>query len=195
MSETRLIVGLGNPGSGYEWTRHNLGFLVVRELARRHHLRFRRHSSFRGLVARGDLGEAEGVLLLPSTFMNRSGTAVKRLIKANDIAPENVLVVCDDFHLDLGMMRVRGQGSDGGHNGLASVIEHLGTSRVARLRVGIGAPPGRQDPAEFVLEEFDSREKQSLDGLVARAADCCQDWIEKDLAYVMTQFNKRKGNG
>ena len=195
MSERKLIVGLGNPGEKYEKTRHNVGFLVVTELARRHGVKFSRNTSCQGWTAQTKQGEQVYDILLPLTYMNHSGLAVKRLAEARTIAPADILVVCDDFNLDFGFLRLRQNGSDGGHNGLSSIIAELGTRDFPRLRVGIGTPPAGQDAADYVLKEFLARESKSLAPVLAEAADCCDAWLIQDINQVMSQFNRRKENG
>ncbi|MBI5416165.1 MAG: aminoacyl-tRNA hydrolase, partial [Candidatus Omnitrophica bacterium] len=125
--QARLIVGLGNPGGDYEYTRHNLGFLVVRHLAQKNGLDFRRSSFANGLMAQDKKGSAALHCFLPMTYMNNSGSAVKQAVAKMGFDFAHLLIVCDDFSLGFGQIRLRGKGSDGGHNGLASVIEHLGT--------------------------------------------------------------------
>ncbi|HBO97295.1 MAG TPA: aminoacyl-tRNA hydrolase, partial [Candidatus Omnitrophica bacterium] len=140
MSQARLIVGLGNPGRDYEYTRHNLGFLVVEHLAQKNNLRFRKSSFTNGLTAEGKVAGNDLCCLLPSTYMNNSGAAVKQAVLNKGLDQTDILIVCDDFHLDFGEIRIRSKGGDGGHNGLTSAIEHLGTQAFARVRLGIGSP-------------------------------------------------------
>ena len=130
MSESRLIVGLGNPGGDYEYTRHNLGFLVVRRLAERFKLKLAPSSLTNGATAEGMFEDKAICLLMPLTFMNNSGVAVRQVMTKKNVLPENMLVVCDDFHLDFEQIRLRAKGSDGGHNGLSSIIQHLGTDQL-----------------------------------------------------------------
>ena len=165
----RLIIGLGNPGTKYTYTRHNIGFLTIQHFARQKRLKFSSDPVCRGLSAEG-------------------------ILEDHEITLQDVLVVCDDFNLDFGQLRIRRQGTDGGHNGLASIIEHLGSEEFGRLRIGIGAPPEKQDPADFVLEEFDKKEKKYIESMVDEAACCCAAWVTQDMEKVMSQFNKRKEN-
>ena len=148
MSLAKLVVGLGNSGPGYEWTRHNLGFMVVTYLAASGHMSFRRSRHCRGLMAKGEMAHKRCGLLKPLTFMNNSGQAVKDILDLEDLALENVLVVCDDYHLAFGEIRLRLKGSAGGHQGLISIIQEVGADAFSRLRVGIGAPRPGQDPAD-----------------------------------------------
>ncbi|MBI5415342.1 MAG: aminoacyl-tRNA hydrolase [Candidatus Omnitrophica bacterium] len=193
MSETRLIVGLGNPGGDYEYTRHNLGFIVVRRLAQKNGLDFRRSSFANGLMAQDKKKGAALHCFLPMTYMNNSGLAVKQAVARLDLDIDHILIVCDDFNLGFGRMRLRSKGSDGGHNGLASVIEHLGTRDIARLRLGIGAPrpAGGQQTVDYVLGEFMKEEKANLEQFVDQAAGCCELWLKEGTHKAMEQFNGR----
>ena len=189
--QARLIVGLGNPGEDYEDTRHNLGFLVVRRLAQRNDLVFRRSSLTNGLMAQGKKEAGALHCFLPMTYMNNSGSAVEQAVAKLGLDPDHLLIVCDDFNLDFGQMRLRGKGSDGGHNGLASVIEHLGTQDIARLRLGIGAPGSAhgRETVDYVLGKFSKEETKNLDEFIDRATDCCEAWFKEDIHRAMDQFN------
>ena len=188
----RLIVGLGNPGKDYEYTRHNLGFLVVQRLAEKLKLKFSLSSLTKGMVAEGIVKEDNICLLAPLTYMNNSGIAIKHLVSKKDLSPEDILVVCDDFHLDFQQIRVRAKGSDGGHNGLSSVIQHLGTEQFARLRMGIGYPPGKKDTVDYVLEEFKKAERSCLDSFIDEAVSCCFLWLQEGINAAMDQHNGKK---
>ncbi|MBI5149393.1 MAG: aminoacyl-tRNA hydrolase [Candidatus Omnitrophica bacterium] len=197
--QARLIVGLGNPGGDYEYTRHNLGFLVVDRLARKNGLDFRKSSFANGLMAQ-DRKETEALhCFLPTTYMNNSGLAVKQAVAKLGLDIAHLLIVCDDLNLGFGQVRLRGKGSDGGHNGLASVFEHLGTRNIARLRLGIGAPRPAHDrvprlahdrgTVDYVLGEFTKEEKSRLDEFIDRATDCCEVWLKEGIRKAMDQFN------
>jgi len=188
----KLIVGLGNPGQGYETTRHNLGFLVVDALADESRWKWRRSRLCGGWVAEGTVGAETCLLLKPATFMNHSGSAVRACVQKKGIARKNLLVVCDDFHLDFGRMRIRATGSDGGHNGLSSIIDALTTKDFGRLRIGIGPVPAAVDAADFVLAPFKAGERKKLTRLVAQAASCCEAWITDNMSQVMNMFNKKE---
>ncbi len=195
MLQTKLIAGLGNPGTQYEWTRHNLGFLVVKRLAEEMGVSFSSSRSCKGLEAQARIGECKVIVLMPMTYMNLSGQAIAAASSYYKVEVAQSLIVCDDFSLDFGQLRVRLKGSDGGHNGLKSVIESWGTQDFTRMRLGVGNPPPRQDPADFVLSVFTPEERRQLDGFIAEAVDCCRAWImENDVEKVMSQFNKRKDN-
>ena len=195
MSELRIITGLGNPGLKYETTRHNLGFLVVRQLADNLKVNFQKSSLTSGWVAETTRKRQKICLLLPSTYMNNSGVAVRKLIVKKDVELKNFLVICDDFSLDFEQMRLRQKGSDGGHNGLYSIIDKLNENSFARLRLGIGSPPKGQDPADFVLEKFTNKEKQCLKNFIDEAAECCLVWLDNGINRAMELFNRRKENG
>lgn len=185
-SERAVVVGLGNPGVGYQETRHNLGFWVVERLQRRWTA-----SSWReecaALVARAEAVD----LVKPQTFMNRSGHAVRCLVEQHGYQAAKVLVVYDDIDLPLGTLRLRPGGSPGGHRGLASVIESLRTDQVPRLRLGI-APPGGEvalELSEFVLRGFDASERIVAERQVERAADACEAWLARGVESAMNAFN------
>ncbi|MCL4839254.1 MAG: aminoacyl-tRNA hydrolase [Thermoanaerobaculia bacterium] len=180
----RLLVGLGNPGPEYAGTRHNLGFRVVEEVARRRAL-----GSWSplcaALVARG------GDLLVarPQTFMNRSGFAVRCLVEREEVAPGAILVVFDDLALPLGRLRLRAGGGSGGHRGMASILEQLRSDEVPRLRLGIGPAPAEIDLAAWVLAPFGEAEREAVEAVVARGADACEAWLEEDLERVAARCN------
>jgi PTH1 family peptidyl-tRNA hydrolase len=184
-----LIVGLGNPGAQYEWTRHNCGFLVIDELARRcgRDLRVR---ECQALTAKARIGEVETLLVKPQTFMNLSGVAVKELFVRYGIEDTTqTLVISDDFALPFGKLRIRPQGSAGGHNGLKSVIAKLGTQQFPRLRLGIAPDHPLSDAAAFVLTEFPRKERKALAEMVERAADATEVILTKGIAEAMSRYN------
>ena len=181
----RLIVGLGNPGASYRYTRHNIGFMTAEALAQRLDIRFKRSFLLKGRLAqKGDI-----LLAKPQTFMNLSGQSVKRIVERFRVAASDVFVICDDLSLPFGTLRLRRKGSSGGHNGLSSVAESLGTQDFCRLRIGIGAPQGGVDPADFVLSDFTPKERGELSPVIARACDCAVAWTESDIEKVMAEFN------
>jgi len=191
----KVIVGLGNPGSEYEHTRHNLGFRVVQCLAQTLGSHFAPSRCCQGLEATGKISGLDAGMLLPTTFMNLSGKAVVRFLNHYAVSPADALVVYDDFHLPFGQIRMRRKGSAGGHNGLSSIIEELGIQDIPRLRLGIGEPKGKGDSVDFVLSPFDAQEQQELDFFISEAVECCRAWVSGEIEQVMSQFNKRKGNG
>jgi PTH1 family peptidyl-tRNA hydrolase len=184
----KLIVGLGNPGQQYEGTRHNVGFQVIERLVRETGAPAPR-AKFDGDVWESVLEGQKSLLLEPRTFMNRSGGSVRKAIDFYQIPPEDVLVVCDDFNLPLGQLRMRSSGSDGGQNGLADVIRCLGTQDVPRLRIGIGPVPDRWNPADFVLGKFNAAERPEIDLQVARAADAVRMWIAEGVTPTANRYN------
>ena len=192
MENRQLIVGLGNPGRDYELTRHNFGFLVVQKIAKDNHLKFSKSNIAEGLVAQGPIDGRDVYLLLPTTFVNNSGQAVKAFITKKDISLSDLLIICDDVNLDFGQLRLRAKGTDGGHNGLKSVIGHLHTKEFARLRLGVGSPERKEGMVDFVLSAFSSQEKKELDSIVSSSVDCCRMWLVEGVAKTMSHFNKRK---
>ena len=186
----RLVVGLGNPGPAYEGTRHNLGYQAVRRLGRELGLpRFRRGRH--GLV----VTTSDVTLLLPTTFMNLSGSAVAAVLRGRRVGPEGLIVVHDDLDLAAGRLRVRRGGSSGGHRGVTSIIEELGSDDFVRVKVGIGRPPEGVDPVEFVLRRPEPGEALALADAVARAADACLTVLREGLAAAMNSFNRNAESG
>lgn len=183
----KLIVGLGNPGPEYRGTRHNVGFAVVDELARRRGVE-RWREQFEALVASARIDDESVALAKPLTFMNLSGRAVRALAGFYKIAPADVLVITDDAALPLGRLRARREGSSGGHNGLRSVIEALGTQAFPRLRVGVGRGEGRE-LADHVLGRFEPDEQDRVSAAVLRAADCAETWLRDGIERAMNAFN------
>lgn len=181
-----LVVGLGNPGPRYAGNRHNVGFMVVDLLAKRIGARFGRHRKAVADVAEGRLGvgiEAPGLVLVkPLTYMNLSGGPVAGLSKFYKVPPEQIVIVHDELDIPFGQIRLKISGGEGGHNGLRSISPSLSTKDYVRVRFGIGRPPGRQDPADFVLNDFSGVERKELDFLVDRAADAVETVVVKGLA-------------
>ena len=184
----KLVVGLGNPGRKYEGTRHNVGFRVMAELARRHG-RSTPKAAFQGEVVEALLGEEKSLLLCPHTLMNRSGASVLAARDFYKVLPEDLLVVSDDLNLPLGKLRFRPSGSSGGQRGLEDVLHRLGTLDVPRLRIGIGSPPAGRDAADWVLGRFAKNETDEIDVAVVRAADAVESWAREGLAVSMNRFN------
>ena len=189
----KVIVGLGNPGSRYERTRHNLGFWVIDRLAERWAVPLTRHK-FNGKYGEGMAHGEKVVLVKPQTFMNRSGETVGPLVNYFQLDLENLLVVYDDMALASGMIRVRGQGSAGGHNGVANIIHHLGRTDFPRLRIGIGQPPPHLDSADYVLQGIGGPELIILEEAALSGADAVELWIKDGLNSVMNHFNRKQTN-
>jgi PTH1 family peptidyl-tRNA hydrolase len=184
----KFIVGLGNPGQKYADTRHNVGFRVLDELARRHGLTFE-SAPASALIAR--VRTEPGALLgKPLTFMNLSGGAIAELARYFRIDVPDLLVIADDVNLPLGRLRARARGSAGGNNGLASVIRSLGTQEFARLRIGIGRGDARRDLADHVLSRFDPDERPVIEAAIERAADAVEDFIRDGIESPMNKFNR-----
>ncbi len=189
-----LVVGLGNPGPTYAGHRHNVGFLVVEELARRTRAPFGKPKGIKAELAESRLGpsgvEAPRLGLVKSrTFMNETGGPVSRLLAYFKITPARLIVVHDELDLDPGQLRVKFGGGDNGHNGLRSIRGSLGTGDYFRVRVGVGRPPGRQDPADFLLSNFASRERDGLAVEVVRAADAVDSLVQVGLERTQSAFN------
>jgi len=187
----KLIVGLGNPGREYEMTRHNIGFLVLDELAVRNGLSFRKSWWFSAHIAKGGIGNEQVWLVKPQTFMNRSGQSVGSILRKRKGLPKDLLVVFDDVALEWGTLRVRAKGSAGGHNGVQSILDTLESGAFGRIRVGIGSKPDKVSLADHVLGPFSAEEQQEMAGVVGRAADAveaaCNDGVER----AMNIFNCR----
>ena len=188
----KLVVGLGNPGQKYEGTRHNVGFDLIDRLVQETGALAPR-SKFDGEVWECMLEGEKSLLLKPQTFMNRSGGSVRKAVDFYQIPATDLLVVCDDFNIALGQLRMRTGGSDGGQNGLADVIRVMGTQDVPRLRIGIGPVPERWNPADFVLGKLSGDERAEVGLQVARAADAVRMWASQGALAAMNRFNG-KGN-
>ena len=183
----KVVVGLGNPGRKYNNTRHNIGFEVLAEVARRWQAgkpRLKFEAEYAEVVAGGQ----KVLLLSPLTYMNASGKAVIGATNFFGVTSDDVLVVCDDFNLPLGKIRIRRQGSDGGHNGLASIVDEVGSNVFPRLRMGIGTT-GELDAADYVLSPFLSEEMPVVDEMVERSSQAVFDLIIHDLTWMMNHNN------
>jgi len=186
----KLIVGLGNPGRNYTESRHNAGFSVIKALSKDYKIPLKKDTF--SLSGKGKVEGEKLILALPLTFMNLSGIAVSALIKRYKIDLENLLVVCDDLDLGLGVIKIRPDGSSGGHRGLGSIIDSLGSQEFGRLRIGIGRPlEGNIDAASFVLSPFTKREKGKMKETIGEACDCCRVWAKKGITESMNIFNRR----
>ncbi|MEM8946397.1 MAG: aminoacyl-tRNA hydrolase [Planctomycetota bacterium] len=190
----KLIVGLGNPGGKYEGTRHNIGFDVVEHLARRHAADPGK-TKFEGQLQECLIGGQRVLLLRPHTFMNLSGRSVRHAVDFYKIELDEVLLVCDDFHLDLGVIRLRARGTDGGQKGLADTIRQLGTDQFARMRVGIGPVPDRWVAADFVLGRFANAEQKLLTNELIRLCDAVDTWVTEGITAAMNGFNGSAAGG
>lgn len=184
----KLIVGLGNPGARYEGTRHNVGYMVVEELARRCAIGSER-TNFSGRVIEADLGGERSLLLRPTTYMNASGRSVQAAVAFYKLPLEAILVICDCFHLPLGKIRLREKGSSGGQKGLENIIQQLGSEEFPRLRIGIGFLPEGWDPTGFVLSRFSSDEQTIIQQATTRAADAVLVWAREGIQKCMNLYN------
>ena len=185
----KLIVGLGNPGRIYTESRHNIGFSVVKALSKIYKIPLKKDNTF-SLSGKGRAGTESLILALPLTFMNLSGIAVSALTKKYKIDLADLLVACDDLDLGFGVIKIRPGGSSGGHRGLGSIIDSLGSQGFSRLRVGIGRPlQSRTDAAGFVLSPFTKKEKEKIKELIENACDCCRVWVRQGITESMNIFN------
>ena len=187
-----VIIGLGNPGQTYHGTRHNVGFAVIQALADRHGVQLThrtispRDGRPAGVFGEYEQGDKTIRLLMPLTMMNEAGEALRTV----DAAREDLLIVCDDVNLPLGTLRLRAEGGAGGHHGLVSCLEALGTEQVPRLRLGVGAPDMPRDLTGFVLSPFRSHERPLVTGMVAQALEACEAWVAEGIAAAMNRYNK-----
>jgi len=184
-----LIVGLGNPGPKYAANRHNVGFHCLDWLAAAHDLTFDRRQK-KAHVALDSIHGRRVVLAKPQTFMNESGRAAVPLARFYKAPPERMLVVYDDLDLPLGALRLRPEGSSGGHKGMRSIIEQLGGRDFPRLRIGIGRPPGRMDPAAYVLQDFSAQERPLLEETLERAVAAIETWLMEGIETAMNRYNQ-----
>ena len=184
----KLIVGLGNPGRAYDGTRHNVGFDALAILANRAGSPLRRQR-FQGEVAQVTLRGSSALLLWPLTWMNLSGSSVLSTRDFYKIDHANILVICDDFQLSLGTIRLRGSGSGGGQNGLADVLARLGSTAIPRLRIGIGPVAVGWKTADFVLGKFAAHERADVEIVLERAADAVEEWVALGIDAAMNRFN------
>ncbi len=188
MSERYLIVGLGNPGREYANTRHNIGFRCVNALARTYGLDFDKKQA-KARLASGTIEGRAVLLARPQTYMNLSGDAVSALASFYKIPPEHVLVIYDDLDLPLGTLRLRKSGGSGGHKGIQSIIQRLGTQDFPRLRFGINRPPDRMDPAAYVLRPFAEHESALVARTIDRAVQAVATWLREGIESAMTRYN------
>jgi PTH1 family peptidyl-tRNA hydrolase len=183
-----MIVGLGNPGKQYENTRHNLGWFAIDELARRAAASFD-EQQHKALIAKTTLQNKRVLLVKPQTFMNLSGESVQPLASFYKVAPADILVLYDELDLPFGTLRLRANGSAGGQNGMKSILQRLATQDIARVRLGIGRPPGKMDPSAWVLKAFEGDEAITAAKLADRAADAAETWLLGGIEHAMTSHN------
>lgn len=190
---TFVIAGLGNPGPAYSATRHNIGAMVVAELAAKLSVKLSRHKKAFAAVGQSHIGLPEAqqsvVLAIPLCFMNESGGPIKSVLDFYDVSPENLIVVHDELDIDFAAIRLKFGGGDNGHNGLKSIKKSVETGEYFRARMGIGRPLGRQDPAEFVLSPFSSSERKELPEVIGRSCDAIETLITNGLDTAQSKFN------
>lgn len=187
-----MIVGLGNPGAKYALNRHNIGFQCIDRLARRHRIEGgkvqNRAMTVDAWITRGD-ARAKVIMVKPMTYMNGSGESVGPLARYYHVEPADIIVIHDDLDLELGKLRFRRDGSSGGQNGIKSIAQHLGTLEFHRAKVGIGRPPGRMDPAAYVLQDFSTQEEEIFTPLRERVCDALECWLFEGVEAAMNRFN------
>ncbi len=190
LKAVKLIIGLGNPGIRYRWTRHNLGFLVIEEFAKQKGVVWKRQKIFNAHIGWRKIGQVKIVLCKPLTYVNCSGEAVKKIVDKYDIDNKDILVICDDLNLPLGKIRIRQKGSDGGHNGLKSIIDCLGTKEFTRLRIGIvtqNRPP--KNYTDYVLGKFTKDERKIIKETIASSVQTIEVIIKEGIEKAMNGYN------
>ncbi|KIX15895.1 peptidyl-tRNA hydrolase [Dethiosulfatarculus sandiegensis] len=194
-----MVLGLGNPGAGYDGTRHNLGYDVVAEFARRHGVQLSkgglRQRKFRSLWGRQRVLGRPVILAQPQTFMNLSGEAAAAITGFFELTPDQVICVHDDLDLDLGRVKIARKGSAAGHNGIKSLIKHLSTDHFCRLKVGIGRPRYSEPIEQYVLNSFYADQRDLVSKVIGRAADCLEVMLAKGIQLAMQEFHRMEGEG
>jgi len=189
----KLIIGLGNPGDKYENTRHNIGFMVVSQLAQDNSINGKSESKFNSIIGKGKILSEDVVIAQPLTYMNLSGQAMSAIMSFYKIQKEDIIIVYDDIALDLGVIRFRPSGSDGGHNGIKSIIQHLGgDNKFARLKVGIGPQPKFVPSENFVLQKFSKDESEFLKKVTPICTEAIEFWLKNGIQDSMNKFNGTK---
>jgi len=191
----RLIAGLSNPGARYHSTRHNVGFMVIEELSHDSQRPASFTPSCQGQLARWEIAGQEVLLLRPQTFMNRSGQSVAQVLRTFGIPSEDLVVIHDDVDLPFGSVRVKQGGGSGGHKGLNSCFEELGSRDFTRIRIGIGRPPPEADTIDYVLNEFDEEQREMLPEVIRLAAEAARETIRAGASAAMNRFNRRSTDG
>ena len=191
MKKRFLIVGLGNPGKKYEDTRHNIGFEIIDLISKKAKIPLKNKSKLKSQEGSGTLSGEDIILLMPQTFMNLSGEAVKSALDFYKISTNHLIVVGDDIDLEVGSIRIRATGSSGGHNGIKSIIDHVGSKDFIRVRIGVGKPSskGENAAAEYVLSKIPKSDREELLISVVRAADAVEAIVEKGAAAAANSFN------
>ncbi len=184
----KLIAGLGNPGREYELTRHNIGFMAIDELAKRWNISLN-EQKFKGVFGAGFVNGEKVILLKPLTYMNLSGESIRPLMDYYKIDVEDFVVLYDDLDIPVGKLRLRMKGSAGGHNGVKSTISHLGTQEFQRIRMGIDRPKNGMKVVDYILGRFTSEEIPDVNHSIEKAADACEEWLNKPFLQIMNTFN------
>lgn len=185
----KLVVGLGNPGSQYSGTRHNVGFDVIADLAQRWQAD-KPQLKFQAEIREAFPSSGKVLLVAPMTYMNRSGESVQQIVRFYQIATEDIVVICDDMNIPLGRLRWRSGGSSGGQKGLADISLRLGTEKIPRLRLGVGRPPGHMEASNWVLARFRSEERPEAELMTKLAADSVECWVSEGIVTTMNKFNR-----
>ena len=186
----KLIVGLGNPGILYANSRHNIGFQVIKYLAKTEDIVLKKERNIRALSGKGKIGDFDVVLAMPLTFMNLSGEVVRPLLKKYKAGLGDLLVICDDLDLGFGRIKLQPHGSSAGHRGIKSIIDSLGSNEFCRIRIGIGRPKDNLEASEYVLAHFNRRENSQLPAIMNNARDCCRSWVGEGVEKSMNIFNR-----
>ena len=186
----KILVGLGNPGAYYHWTRHNIGFQVVDRLAETYRISLS-HTRFQTRYGKGLIRSQSVILVKPLTFMNLSGWAVSRVVHFYKAGLEDLIVIHDDLDLSFGVLRIKRRGGDGGHQGVRSIMESLGGHTFLRLKVGIGKPPRGSDAADYVLGPFDQVERPQLEEILSRTTGCVDVMISEGVEAAMNRYQKK----
>ncbi len=187
----RLIAGLGNPGNEYAATRHNIGFRCINHLAKKHGISVKQ-SQCQAQMGTGPIDSNHIILAKPKTYMNLSGKSVKSLMQRYKITPQDLIVIHDDMDIPLGRIRLYSGGGAGGHRGIESIYDHLGTRDLVRVRVGIGRPPEHMDPVAFVLSEFLPGEVEVVERVIRLVGEAVEALLNEDLTAAMNRFNQRR---
>lgn len=188
MERMKIIVGLGNPGKQYAATRHNIGFHVIDELSKRLDIPLTQ-SKFNGMYGIGHVGTEKVMLLKPLTYMNLSGECIVPMMDYYEVNDDEIVVIYDDLDLQVGKLRLRQKGSAGGHNGIKSIIQHLGSQEFNRIRIGVDRPKNGMKVPDYVLSNFSEDEKIEMIHAVKNSANACEDWITKKFLDVMNTYN------
>jgi PTH1 family peptidyl-tRNA hydrolase len=188
-----LIAGLGNPGQQYAGTRHNIGFMMLDHFAEKNNLTFT-DSKWKALVSKAVIWDESVVLLKPQTFMNLSGMAVAQAVNFYKLQPANIIVIHDDLDMEFGRLKIVSGGGDGGHKGIRSIIEHLGTKNFPRIKIGIGRPPTPVPPDKYVLSTFNSEEKKMIEQKMSLVIEGLRVSLQQGISAAMTFINRKRSN-